>query len=316
MRIRRSIRRIVRGARGYEFIWRYVYNLGPTLSYTLSRPRLSTEAKRVLCELNQDGVAITSAARLLGLNSCYEELSAAVVKAECNLSAEIESARVASTVDRKVGSKKFIVPLLGDAPLLDLTSVYARFALQREVLDVANAYLGMYGRLRYFNVWHTLASNGGPQESQLWHRDREDLLILKAFVYLTDVNSASGPFTYAPGTHLRGRVRKEPRFFLEGGVRRSDDSQMADAVRPKDWVEGTGPKGTIIFADTAGFHKGGFATANDRLMYTCMFTSPASDSKEFFQRTELAHRRTNAALAYALAPPQRGPWIRVKSHQP
>jgi len=312
MGIGRNIRRIVRAGRTYEFAWRYLYNLGPTLSYRLSRARLSPEAGRVLLDLNLHGVAITSAGRLLGVNSCYEELSAAVVKAECDLSEDIESARTASTIQRNVGAKKFIVPLLGDIPVLDLNSVYARFALQQQVLDVANAYLGMYARLRYFNVWHTLATDGDAQESQLWHRDREDLYILKAFVYLSDVFSSSGPFTYAQGTHLKGEVREEPPFFVEGGVRRTNDSQMAQAVPPQNWVEGTGPKGTIIFADTAGFHKGGLARKNDRILYTCMFTSPASESKEFFQRSELSRNWANPGLAYALAPPRSGPWIRLR----
>jgi hypothetical protein len=70
---------------------------------------------------------------------------------------------------------------------------------------------------------------------------------------------------------------------MEGGVRRTTDDQM-NAVFPKEnWKKGTGKKGTIIFADTRGFHKGGEARTKDRLMYTCMYTSRASESKELLK---------------------------------
>ena len=101
---------------------------------------------------------------------------------------------------------------------------------------------------------------------------------------MEDVDEGTGPFTYAPATHRKGKFRSiEPGFFLEGGVRRTTDEQM-NAVFPREgWKTGIGKKGTIIFADTRGFHKGGEARTRDRLMYTCMYTSRASESKELLR---------------------------------
>ncbi len=45
---------------------------------------------------------------------------------------------------------------------------------------------------------------------------------------------------------------------------------------------GVGPKGTIIFADTRGHHKGVGPRARPGIMYTCMFTSPLAS--ELFKR--------------------------------
>ena len=60
-----------------------------------------------------------------------------------------------------------------------------------------------------------------------------------------------------------------------------------NAVYPEDkWVRAVGKKGTIIFADTRGYHKGGEARTKDRLMFTCMYTSPASESKRLIVYTE------------------------------
>ena len=38
----------------------------------------------------------------------------------------------------------------------------------------------------------------------------------------------------------------------------------------------TAPRGTIIFCNTAGFHRGGFATGKARVLATLTWDSPAS----------------------------------------
>src|SRR5215813_3354281 len=298
--------RLSRAARHFGPTWRYVFNFGPTVSYKFSREALNGEAKRVLIDLNQKGIAITSAARLPGTISAYAELEKSVDQLEERLSVDIKAARVRSAVDGTVGEKTFLVELLGVTPVLDRTGIYARFALQPQILKIANAYFGMYARLRYYNIWHTLAADSRPRESQLWHRDREDRRILKVFVCLSNVTDDAGPFTYAPGTHRW--LREAPAFAMEGDVKRTTDEQMAQVVAPEKWIKGVGPRGTIIFADTSGFHKGGFARRRDRIMYTCMFTSPASDSKELLTRTRSDNRPVHEN-AFALAATKPGPWL-------
>ena len=159
----------------------------------------------------------------------------------------------------------------------------------------------MIAKLRYYNVWKTFATETEARESQLWHFDREDNYILKAFLYLKDVDEGTGPFTYAPKTHPKGSLRsKQPEYFMEKNVQRSTDDQMAAAVPKENWIRGAGKKGTIIFADTRGYHKGGEARTDDRLMYTCMFTSSASESQrlinypENLKLTEFSKKQLNA----------------------
>jgi hypothetical protein len=38
----------------------------------------------------------------------------------------------------------------------------------------------------------------------------------------------------------------------------------------------TAPKGTLIFCNTAGFHRGGFSTTSPRVLATATYSSPAS----------------------------------------
>ncbi len=275
-----SLYELKSGLRHNYLAWRYALNFRPTLAYKLDRAALSPEGARVLFDLNKGGIAVTTAEALLGRSVLYAELAAEVEQLQRNASASIREARDKAGDATAIGQKTFIYFLIGEKPEVDIESVFARFALQQEILSVANEYMGMYSQLRYYNVWHTLASAGPARESQLWHRDRDDFLTCKVFLYLNDVDEGAGPFTYALGTHPKGTNHADPPYTLEGTVKRSDDDQMA-VVAPRDtWYRATGQRGTLIFADTRGYHKGGEARTSDRLLYTCMFLSPASEVRE------------------------------------
>jgi hypothetical protein len=299
----------MRVGRRHEPTWRYAFNLAPTLAYKFSRTRLSSEAARVLTDLNRDGVAMTTSEALLGPDSMFGELETTVNELELSLADRIAAARRAANDSESIGQKTFIYELLGNRPKLDPHSVYARFGLQKPILQIANAYLGMYSRLSDYNVWHNFVTQVDPRESQLWHHDREDRYILKVFVCLSDIDEGAGPFTYAKGTHLKGenRLSQEPEFIVEkDGVKRSDDSQMAKAVPFERWVKGTGKKSTIIFADTRGYHKGGLTRTSERKLYFCRFTSRASESKEIFDLSGIRNFiPENKEQAFALSPRRR-----------
>ncbi|MGE0448371.1 MAG: hypothetical protein AB7Q29_02195 [Vicinamibacterales bacterium] len=280
--------------------WRYALNAAPSWSYARHRRVLSDEAARVARDLDRDGVALTSV-EALGLDApLFAELARSVDRLESERADEIANARRLANDTGAIGSKTFNIELLGSTPALDPAGVFCRFAIEPPILTLANTYFRMFTRLRYVNVWHTLATDVPPRESQLWHRDREDFLIMKVFVYLSDVGDDAGPFTYAPGTHPKGPIRQEPAYSLEGVVRRTTDAQMADVVRPDRWITARGPRGTIVFSDTRGFHKGGLARRADRLMFTCMFTSGASASRELFGERRPAPEPLDPAVTYAL----------------
>ena len=275
------LRAKLRSAKKSGLIWRYVSNLVPALGYGLGGHRILTSAEHdLVTELDRDGIAVTSIDALLEDNSDFAELDSAVAGLLEGKEREIADLKLSAGNETAIGKKTFNLEMLGSDLTFDVEEVFARFALNDSLLNIANAYFRMFAVLRYYNVWYTAATNSTARESQLWHFDREDRFILKAFLYLNDVDDGAGPFTYAPGTHKKGKYRSiEPEYFVEGGVRRTTDEQMS-AVFPEDkWIRGIGKKGTLIFADTRGFHKGGEARTKDRLMYTCMYTSPASESK-------------------------------------
>ncbi len=303
--MKQLIRKLAKAGREKEMVWRYGFNLKPTVKYKFdSHNQLNESEKRILADLNQNGVAVADVDSLLLENSCFPELDESVSKMLADRDIELQDLKAKANDATEVGKKNFNVELLGSKITFEPNSIYARFALQPSFLNIANAYFGMQTKLRYYNVWYTFATDSAARESQLWHFDREDNFILKVFLYLSDVDEGAGPFTYAPKTHRKGISRsKQPEYTLEGNVRRSTDEQMAEAVPKENWVRGTGQKGTIIFADTRGFHKGGEAKTDDRLMYTCMFTSPASESERLIQyppQLELTHLNEQQKLALQL----------------
>ncbi len=281
-RITSTIRPLLRSVKRNELVWRLGSNFSPTVAYrTRGDRQLSEVQSRVVDGLNKNGIYLTTTDEFFDENSTFGDIQKAAVELLTDRKADIAALKSQADNPGEIGGKTFNLECLGSTLSFDPTSTFARFALNDSFLKIADAYLKMHAKLRYYNLWYTAASASTPRESQLWHFDREDHYILKVFLYLDDVDEGGGPFTYAPGTHKKGKYCSiKPEFFLEGGVRRSTDEQMNAVFPNENWVKGIGKTGTLIFADTRGFHKGGEARTKDRLMYTCMYTSHASESRQ------------------------------------
>ena len=92
---------------------------------------------------------------------------------------------------------------------VDLTNPWFRACASHRMLDIANTYLGLWSKLEYVDMWYSVPQ---PEEadrvsSQRWHRDFNDKHLLKAFLYLVDVDEGTGPFEYVPGSAPGGRLR-------------------------------------------------------------------------------------------------------------
>jgi len=268
-RLERSARRV---ANRTDPTWRYGVNVGPTVRWRRSPEPLDPDAAGVLAALDRDGIAVTDLASLLGPDGATALLEAAD-RARAEHADRVAEARARLAAPDDGTQKPFVVEVLGGAPP-DPASPLGRFALDPAVLGIVHAYYGMHVRLRYQDVWHTFVTDRAPVQSQLWHRDPEDRQILKVFVALDDVDAGAGPFHYAPGTHAKGAVRRRPAATTRDGTTpRSDDAQMAAVVPPERWVTATGPRGTVVFADTRGFHKGGHATDRERVLLVTQYLS-------------------------------------------
>ena len=172
------------------------------------------------------------------------------------------------------------------------------------LLDVANAYLRLWAKLSYVDLWYTAQQPAGDERvaSQNWHVDFDDRHLLKAFVYLSDVGTGHGPFEYVPGSQPGGR-HHDVRPWVPMGYGRVDDADVAQSVPAEEIASFTGPKGTLILCNTSGLHRGGFATAGPRVLATATYCSPAS-LKSLSNRnytSPLADSTTDPVVRYAVS---------------
>ncbi|CAN5365594.1 hypothetical protein BH11MYX1_BH11MYX1_20540 [soil metagenome] len=278
-RVRRAAGRALREYKSSGAHW-HLRNARAELEYLMSRPKLSSAVATTVSTLDRDGIAILPVETLVD-PALTRALIDEVASRELEAKEQIAMARGGSPTHYK---ERYRYSLLGLLPKWDASSAFARFAHSTGVSEVANAYYRLEAQLRYYNVWRTFPVTDPPSDSQLWHRDRDDRFILKAFLYLSDVGPDAGPLTYIPGTHKKGHVHLEPEAFKEPGHSnwRTRDDQMERVIPRSRWLQATGSAGTLVFVDTAGFHKGGFSTTTERNVFTCMFTSPLAEDGDLF----------------------------------
>lgn len=133
---------------------------------------------------------------------------------------------------------------------------------------VAGASLGcdVTTTLSYLGWSRRVGEEADGAAAQLYHYDLNHLNFIKAFVYLTDVDETNGPHCYVRGSH-----REKPDAIMRDG--RVSDDEIAEHYAPEDILELTGKRGTLIIADTRGFHKGKVVEQGQRLVYFLEFAA-------------------------------------------
>jgi Phytanoyl-CoA dioxygenase (PhyH) len=197
--------------------------------------------RRLADGLARDGVAVGSFADLFGDDELWNEAAAEAGRLHAAWTPQEADAGSKASFLTKLATKDY-----------DASDPFVRIALHPAALNVANAYLKLRSTLRALELWHTHPTPGAAVQTQLWHRDADDVMNVKLFVYFTDVRVPAGPLTYAPRTHPLGDRRTVPEHDEH---RRSRDDQMARIVPEGEWRILEGPPGTIVFADTCGYHK-------------------------------------------------------------
>jgi hypothetical protein len=260
----------------YEMHDRLLANRASRRRYAQSQPVLDEVQQSVLERLREEGYASLPLSELLPDASVWQELSAEadrfVAETEAGLALEREGGE--SELRRRAG-KEFLVRKYSWGVQLGLDDPWLRLGVNPRLLDLANAYLGMWSKLEYLDVWYTPQAGGNERRSsQRWHRDFNDRHLLKAFLYLVDVDDETGPFEYVPRSAPGGELeRLWPWRPL--GENYPPEEEFADRIDGRS-VTFTAPKETIIFCNTSGFHRGGFVAGKTRVLATWTWDSPAS----------------------------------------
>lgn len=222
-------------------------------------PVLGEFERRIVCALETDGVFITSLDAL--------QLSGAQTLLQVAGELAMRFAPRARELARS-GEEFIIVPpenVAGDP------AIY-RFGLQDRLLDIAEAYIGLPVAYDGVAINYTVA-DGREISTRRWHRDWEDRRMLKVAVYLHDVDDNGGPFQLV---RRYDGLQTDARGFEYDLANDEEMARKFGASFARDVLSCEGPRGTVIFSDTARFfHRGKPATARDRAaLFYSYFANP------------------------------------------
>jgi hypothetical protein len=228
------------------FVWRNVYNGVARLRFLASgaeaRVDRSPVARRLLSDLRARGVALTDVreigaeAELAALREKYREEPPGL---------SLEGGRVNE-------------PLVG------------AFARNRILKDVIDAYCGLAtSRQQAGCILHPSVRQEDRRGNARWHVDVEDLHVVKAFLFLSDVDEEAGPTEYVPGTHPHGPHGLALAQQLRRGIALADDQPLG--LAPERLV---GRAGTVALFDARALHRGGFGRGKWRAVAFCSYAAP------------------------------------------
>lgn len=236
-------------------------------------PALDDVQRKIVSDVDARGFSVVPFGDLFPESSWREiesQRDRFVATTEADLAAGGEHLRVRE-------GKEFVVRLHSYGVDLGRDDPWFGVCASRRMLDIANAYLRMWAKLEYIDVWYSVPQPAVATRisSQRWHRDYNDKHLLKAFLYLVDVDEDMGPFQYVPESQPGGRYA-DAWPWQPLGQNYPSEEELEQRVPPSDIRVFTAPKGTLIFCNTAGFHRGGFSTTNPRVLATVTYSSPAS----------------------------------------
>jgi hypothetical protein len=261
----------------YKLHDRVLSNRRARALYTRNRPSLDDIQRRVVQELDESGFSVLPFSQLFpesAWQAIEGEAAAFVETTETGLAQEASGGD--GDLLRRAG-KDFLVRKYDVSGVVGLDNPWLSACMSRKLLDIANEYLQLWSKLEYIDVWYSIpvGEDAERRASQRWHRDFDDRHLLKVFLYLGDVDAATGPFEYVPGSQPGGRYAGiHP--WAPMSVGRISEEELGKHVPAEQVKTFTAPKGTMIFCNTSGLHRGGFAEAKPRVLAAVTYCSPAS----------------------------------------
>jgi hypothetical protein len=253
--------------------------------------------QRIVSDWNRRGVAYATYDELIGEPDLWEEMD--TLLRDWSQSEQVkEKERAYVEGGYRTGVfKEYLVKYYGynEDRVIPWSSPFLRLGVHLRLLDVVNSYLQMHALLRYLDAWYTvpLARERPPTGSQCWHRDPEDVKIAKVFLYFSDVPVEAGALEYIPYSR-RGEKYGDlwPHRVPSGS--RPPLEQVTAVVAPSDLERCAKPRGTFVFVDTTGLHRGGDARTQSRLFACWEYVSPVAP----FPRSFLPGRPPDARSAH------------------
>lgn len=259
------IKRFYFSIRNNEYIYLNIVNFKSKKELKSLQIIINEKQSKVLEDLKSDGISIIDYDDMFD-RDIFTEMCDFIADNEENLKAK--------------GKKKFLQSYFGtdnSELALDLLNPFVKFYLSKNLLEIVSMYLEYVPQL--FEIYVEKTIPVGDEKSvfsQNWHRDPQEKRTLKVFLYLSDVTEFAGPFVYLKGSAPTsdGKYKKIFHQRLPNGSYPNEED-LHKKINDKDLLIATGKKGTVIFCDTSGLHRGGYATSQHRIMATGFFPSKA-----------------------------------------
>jgi len=205
------------------------------------------------------------------------------------------------------GAKWYVVRALGLGAGGRIPDALARLVLDRHLLGVVNGYLGVAARLLYVDVWHNFPVRAEEPEisAERWHRDHEDLRVMKVALLLDDVCPESGPLFYLRRSQPGGALADFHPTLPSVGAQ-PPEAEVESMIALGNVEVCTGRRGDLLLWDGVGLHHGGRAHRRPRRMVVAWYASDAALDGRRYHASPSVTRGLDESGRYALRSPAPG----------
>lgn len=172
-------------------------------------------------------------------------------------------------------------------PLIALPSIL-KIIENKLIQGVVTGYYESIPQLTFVKSRISFYDSIGPRDTQFWHCDPGSYRVLKALIYLNDVDEDGGPFEIIQGSH----IKKFDHWDIQT---RHDHTKMQEIYDQNLFKKCLANSGDVIFADATAFHRGNVPVNKNRLIlilnfcvhdeYGLPFQQPKI-KKELFEKTD------------------------------
>jgi len=256
--------------------WMHEYITAPKLNkaFLQNKPQLEATQLRVLKDLNEAGIAFLSFNELLP-DSLLQKMEAEYIAFEQQEDVQqIITTYKSGEAKDNPNYKQYNIRHTQQSIGYTSNQAIMQVALHHKLTDIVSSYFNEQALLRYVDFWYSIASgntNHSREYSQNWHRDPEDLRMLKVFIYLNDVDERNGAFEYIKCSTRKNKFGNIFPYDNEHPDNYPEETELRKQIPDEYYIKGSGKKGTIILCDTHGFHRGGYCIDGDRKLMTLMY---------------------------------------------
>ena len=145
-------------------------------------------------------------------------------------------------------AKKITAGISLKDPLIEMPNILE--IIKNKTLEgVVTGYYQSIPKLTFAKARISFFDSIGPRDTQFWHSDPGSYTVLKALIYLNDVDEKGGPFEIISGSHFK-------KFQNWDKITRHSQSNLKKFYNTNKFIKITGSLGDVIFADATAFHKG------------------------------------------------------------